>query len=98
MVEVEIRYCFRSRGGPTAGSSLKEGQDICDVWSDSRDPIPTLLDYHPNIIRKAKDLPVRRSRGPEASEGQSRHEIVAEAGERIFVCENLQSDVFRMIH
>ena len=72
------------------GSCLKEGQDICDIWSDSRDPIPTLLNHHPDIVRKAKNLPVRRSRGSEASEGQSRYEFVADAGERILVCENLE--------
>ena len=34
MVEAEVRDCFGCRGDTTAGSCLKEGQDICDMWPD----------------------------------------------------------------
>ena len=75
-----------------AGSSLNEGQDICDVRPDGRVPIPTLLDQHPDIVRKPKNLPVSWPRGSLATEDQCRYEKVINAGERIFVCKNLQID------
>ena len=81
-----------------AGSCLKDGQDICDVRPDGRVPIPTLLDQHPDIFRKPKDLPVRWPRWSLASEYQYRYGKGVNARERIFVCESLQIDFFRLIH
>ena len=73
-----------------AGSSLNEGQDIRDVRPDSWVPIPTPLDKHPDFVRKPKDLSVRWPRGSLATEDQCRYEKVVNAGERMFVCEDLQ--------
>ena len=80
-----------------AGSRLKEGQDICDMWPESRVPVPTLFRQYPDIPREAKDLPIRWPRGSLASEDQPGYKKRGNARERPLVCENLQSNPLRLI-
>jgi hypothetical protein len=75
-----------------AGSCFKEGQDVCDIWPDSRVLVPTLFRQHPDIFREAKNLPIRWPRGSLASEDQPRYKKRANVRERLSVCEDLQSN------